>query len=155
MAMKLARSEIISEGYVLVELAGKELEPDFQKDGVEAKWAEYFPKIWGSEKKKIEYGNGHPIQAISLSDDEAFLAVAVGQDVNILCADTFEVIGALHGTLQAKKALFKPSKGEYGEGYILAAFYVDYQMSKYPVVCWHLGRDGERCQPDDTPYDVK
>ncbi|OCL10021.1 WD40 repeat-like protein [Glonium stellatum] len=128
MALELVQSGITDEDYILVDRVGRELDSDFQKDGIEAQWAEDFPKVWGCENEKIRYGQDSPIQAASFSDDETFLAVAVGRNIKMLCTETFQVVDTLRGTLQAPE---------------------------YLVIYWQLDKDGKKGQPGDTSYDIK
>jgi WD40 repeat protein len=75
-----------------------EVDHDFEKNGESASWAPGFtgPRKWGEESIKVDL-LGAPTSNLAISKDGVLIAVAVGNDILLYNASTFDLRKVLRG----------------------------------------------------------
>ncbi|GMF68326.1 hypothetical protein AFCA_010162 [Aspergillus flavus] len=119
-----------------MELYAYALESDFQiPDGESAAWAPGHPFHWGQELDKIILGGVG--SSLSLSPDDQFLAVGVGQNIHVYSTFTREYVETLTGHLDEVSRVFFASR------MIGCGLYTLVSSAEGSIVIWELDRDGK------------
>ncbi|KAL1879472.1 hypothetical protein Plec18167_003927 [Paecilomyces lecythidis] len=116
---------------------------NFQKEGQSASFSAGYPKQWGEELKTFSFDKR--INSASLTHDEKFLALGVGQDVLIYDVATFEVIETLRGPVaEVGYIQFAPEgfSSRHG-GYMLVSDTSSTVRSEPLIVIWYLDGSGK------------
>ncbi|KAJ9194489.1 hypothetical protein DTO164E3_4183 [Paecilomyces variotii] len=115
---------------------------NFQKEGESATFSSGYPKQWGEELKTFAFDKR--INSASLTHDEKFLALGVGQDILIYDVATFRVIETLRGPVaEVGYIQFAPEgfSSRHG-GYMLVSDTSSTVRSEPLIVIWYLNANG-------------
>ncbi|CZR69488.1 uncharacterized protein PAC_19388 [Phialocephala subalpina] len=121
------------------------LESDFRKGEQPALWAPGYPKAWGQEVWKFSTGHGDnstPVNAVSATSDEKFLAIATVDTIVIFEVDGYKLASVLKtGGEEVHTVEFAKAARKDG-GYVLASSYGQgYAEADRKVRIWHLDQD--------------